>query len=347
MRSTQKWLVACAVLAVVSAACGDDKPKAKQQPTTSRPVGSTTAAPTSSAAPNGTTGILTGLPADPAAATRPALTVKVENTRAARPQTGLEFADIIYEEVVEGGITRLAVIYQSRVPDVVGPVRSVRKTDQAIVRPLQGIFVYSGGAPYAEQSIATAPVVRFDESKAGNAMFRDRKRKAPHNLFMRGADAYAKAPDAKGPPPPLFTYTAFPSIAGDAATHVVVGFRGDYAVVWDWDQAAKRWQRSIFGRKDLSATGVQLGATNVVIQQVRYVGGVRSGPKQGFGAEAQLTGSGKGWVLTNGRAIPATWKRASGSDPGEWVDASGATITLAPGTTWIELPEPSYPISIR
>ncbi len=346
MRTAQKLVVACVLLAVASAACGDDKPKA-QQSTTSRPGGSTTAAPTSTTATPGPTAILTGLAADAAAATRPAVTVKVENTRAARPQTGLEFADIIYEEVVEGGITRLAAIYQSRVPDVVGPVRSVRKTDQAIVRPLQGIFVYSGGAPYAEQSIATAPVIRLNESKAGNAMFRDRNRRAPHNLYMRGADVYAKAPDAKGPPPSLFTYSAVPSVAGVAASHVVVGFRGDYAVVWDWDPAAQRWQRSIFGRKDMSAAGVQLGATNVVIQQVNYVGGVRSGPKQGFGAEAQLTGTGKGWVLTNGRAIAATWKRASPSEPGEWVDADGVTIALAPGTTWVELPEPSYPISIR
>ena len=271
----------------------------------------------------------------------------MENTRSARPQTGLEFADVVYEEVVEGGITRLAVVYQSQVPAVVGPVRSVRKTDQAIVRPLQGIFVYSGGAPYAEQSIATAPVVRFNESKAGRAMFRDRSRKAPHNLYLRGADIYTKATQATGPPQALFNYATPSTTAGMPAIHAVVGFRGDYAVVWDWDAAARRWQRSIFGRPDVSTTGVRLGATNVVIQQVRYVGGVTSGPKQGFGAEAQLVGTGSGWVLTNGRVIAATWKRTAGTDAGEWADAAGTPLTLAPGTTWIELPERSYSIDIR
>src|SRR5580692_13129395 len=118
---------------------------------------------------------LTGLP-DPggAALTRSALTVKIENTPEALPQWGIAQADVVYEEIVNGGITRLAAIFNSHAPTKVGPVRSVRPTDTQVVWPIGGIFAYSGGAPYAIDSISTVPGLKLiDESSAGTAMFRD------------------------------------------------------------------------------------------------------------------------------------------------------------------------------
>ncbi len=106
---------------------------------------------------------LTGLP-DPTAVTkrRSALTIKIDNTPEAHPQIGVNEADVVYEEIVEGGITRLAAIFNSNLPTVVGPVRSVRRTDRQIVYPIGGIFAFSGGAQYAVSSIETAPVKLFD-----------------------------------------------------------------------------------------------------------------------------------------------------------------------------------------
>ena len=97
---------------------------------------------------------LTGLP-DPTAVTkrRSALTIKMDNTPQAHPQYGVNRADVVYEEIVNGGITRLAAIFNSHAPIKVGPVRSVRPTDTQVVWPLGGIFAYSGGAPYAVASI--------------------------------------------------------------------------------------------------------------------------------------------------------------------------------------------------
>ena len=131
---------------------------------------------------------LTGLP-DPAgqALTRPALTVKVENTPEALPQWGIDRADVVYEEIVNGGITRLAAIFNSQAPPKVGPVRSVRPTDTQIVWPLGGIFAYSGGAPYAVQSISTAPVKLIDETNAGAAMYRDPRSRHPTTSSRRPA----------------------------------------------------------------------------------------------------------------------------------------------------------------
>src|ERR1039458_5015739 len=138
----------------------------------------TTSVPTTSTTVKaGPVAPLTGLP-DPSRLTkhRAALTIKIDNTPEAMPQYGIEDADVVYEEIVEGGITRLAAIFNTRLPTVVGPVRSVRRTDREIVFPIGGIFAFSGGAEYAVRSIETAPVKLYNESNSGPAMFRGSKR---------------------------------------------------------------------------------------------------------------------------------------------------------------------------
>ncbi len=337
---------AAATLAVMAAACGGGSKHATTSTTAKK--GSKHSRVTTTTAPKPQFAPLTGLPeAFGAAAKRPALTVKIDNFQASHPQVGIDQADVVYEEVVECSITRLAAIFQSHVPPVIGPVRSVRRTDQALVRPIGGIFVFSGGAPYALQSIATAPVVRFEETAAGSAMYRDSSRPAPHNLFLRGPDIYAKAPDAKGPPPPLFTYRAPKTapVGGTPVAHVVVGFANGYATTWDWDAASGTWLRSIFGGPDHVANGQRIGAANVVVESVDYIN--RMGGACGdVGGQANLSGTGDLTVLTGGRAIHGHW---SGSDPNKPVvllDTTGRRIPLAPGTTWVELPKRDMVITL-
>src|SRR5580658_9745648 len=132
-----------------------------------------TTSTTTTTAPSYPIAPLTGLP-DPggAALKRSALTIKIENTPEALPQWGITEADVVYEEIVNGGITRLAAIFNSHAPTKIGPVRSVRPTDTQVVWPIGGIFAFSGGAPYAIDSIETAPVKLIDEDAAGTAMFR-------------------------------------------------------------------------------------------------------------------------------------------------------------------------------
>ncbi len=284
---------------------------------------------------------LTGLP-DPggAAGRRCAVTVKVDNTPAALPHRGIDQADVIYEEVVEGGITRLAVVFNSHAPDEVGPVRSVRRTDQSIVWPLRGVFAYSGGAPYAIASIATAPVTRIDETHAGSAMFRDPTRAAPHNLYARVDQLYKRCADPA--PPPLFTYRprGRPA-AGTPATSVLVGFHFGYAVSWTWDAGSGTWQRSLFGAPETVASGRRVSAANVVVMFVNYAGGVGA-----FGAEATLTGRGYALVFTGGREIKGTWSRPGKTRGAQLFDAAGRPIYLTPGATWVELPDVSYAVTV-
>jgi hypothetical protein len=293
---------------------------------------------------------LTGLPDKSGAwIERPAVTVKINNTDAAK-QYGVDQADVVYEEVVEGGYTRLAAIFNSHAPDRVGPVRSVRRTDQSIVWPIGGIFAYSGGAQYAIDSINTAPVTQLDESRAGSMMFRAvgteyhdpiAYTEAPMNLWAR-VDQMYKVAAKPVPPPALFSYRkAGVKPAGAPVKFFVVHFAGRFGITWAWDAKSGRWLRSKFGGPDIDAEGVQLAPKNVVVMFVNYAGGAGT-----EGAEAVLTGSGDAWVFTGGREIKGHWSRPDKAKPAKLTDASGNEIRLTPGQTWVDLPDVSYPVTV-
>lgn len=288
---------------------------------------------------------LTGVP-DPSGASfkRPAVTVKINNTSAAK-QYGVDQADVVYEEVVEAGITRLAAVFNSHAPDRVGPVRSVRRTDQSIVWPIGGIFAYSGGAQYAIDSINTAPVKQLDETRAGSLMFRDPvgTQYEPFNLWAR-VDQMFKAGGTPVPPPSLFVYRKPHAAAGGTvASSFIVGFQGSpsFAVTWNWDARTATWLRSKFGGPDIDANGVRLAPKNVVVMFVQYIGG--AGVE---GSEAELTGSGRLLVFTRGREITGTWSRPNKNKPAKLTNAAGAEIRLTPGQTWVELPDASYTVTV-
>ncbi|HQU00269.1 MAG TPA: DUF3048 domain-containing protein [Acidimicrobiales bacterium] len=290
---------------------------------------------------------LTGLP-DPSGLSlkRPALTVKIENTPEALPQWGVESADVVYEEIVNGGITRLAAVFNSHAPAKIGPVRSVRPTDTQVVWPLGGIFAFSGGAAYALNSIATVPGLdRVDESSAGTAMFRDPTRVAPHNLYAVGPKLFTFA-GTPIPPPALFQYRSLHGITqgtrASAVSQFVVPFPSIYPVTWTWNPTSASWDRTLFGQPDLTGTGVRESPKNVIVMFVNYVNGIGT-----MSSYANLQGSGTADVFTNGEEVTGTWSR--GSSPGDVVayrDAKGQPILLTPGQTWVELLNTGTTLSI-
>jgi hypothetical protein len=212
------------------------------------------------------------------------------------------------------------------------------------------VFVYSGGAQYAIDSINTAPVTQLDETRAGALMYRaegtqyqesNSYRIAPYNLWAR-VDQIYKATNAKPiPPPPLFTYR--PAKAKPGGTPVksfVVGFSAGYETTWDWDARTGTWLRSKLGGPDIDAGNVRIAPKNVVVMFVQYTGGAGA-----FGAEAELTGFGNALVFTGGKEIKGTWSRADKLKPAKFVTANGAVMKLTPGQTWVELPDASYPVT--
>jgi len=328
-------------LAVSGVAFADSSTTTTTTTTTTVPSASTTTTTTTTVPPV-PVAPLTGLP-DPQHVTgdRSALTIKIDNTPEAFPQYGIQDADVIYEEIVEGGITRLAAIFNSRTPSVVGPVRSVRRTDREIVFPIGGIFAFSGGAEYAVRSIETAPVKLYDQFNAGDTMFRDPRRSVPHNLFANAA-LLMKKDGVPRPPPALFTYRASGvSAVGPRVKSFVVGFEGGYAVTYDWNTSTRSWDRSLFGAPDVTANGARLSPKNVIVMYVNYVGGVGV-----IDSYAQLIGSGPVEVFTDGRLERGTWRRQNLYHRAVYLNAAGKTIGLTPGQTFVELLDVAESVSV-
>lgn len=333
---------AALVMVLILAACGGGKKKEAATTTTAPPETTTTAPPQGLLPPGASP--LTGAPADPAKMARTLLIVKIDNAPKARPQAGLNQADVVVEEAVEGGVTRFMTLYHSMDADLVGPVRSARTTDILIATPLnRPLFSYSGANADFEKLIASAPLVNIGYSKASGDYSRLRGRPAPYDLFSTTPKLFARAAQASAPPPPLFGYR-FPGQAsvGDPAGGVRMEYRGKIvtAVQWAWDAGHGLWLRSQDGGPHMDAAGFQVTANNVVVQFVTYHD---TGYRDQSGAvvpEADLVGEGDVWVLSDGKVVKGRWKRTAAGEVTQYVDAAGAPIRLTPGRTWVELPIP-------
>lgn len=272
---------------------------------------------------------LTGLP-DPTGGSRSraALTVKVGNNPDGRPQSGLDSADIVFEEIAEGGITRFAAVFNSTVPDQVGPVRSVRGMDPDVVRPLFGIFAYSGGTSGNVEAIQSVEgLLTVDETDAGNAMTRSDDRSSPDNLYVVSEAMFGRG-GAPKPPVPFFSYLADKEeFVGERITSFTVGFAGEYAPTYTWDEADGTWKRSYGGDPFVSSDGVQIAPENVVVQFIEY---------PDF-SEGITVGEGDAWVFSDGQLIRGRWSRPDAARAPTFSDLSGSPIKLTPGQSWVEL----------
>jgi Protein of unknown function (DUF3048) N-terminal domain/Protein of unknown function (DUF3048) C-terminal domain len=285
---------------------------------------------------------LTGqtLAGDRQAPDRPVLAVKVENTPDAQPLAGLENADVVYEEVVEGGITRFVVLYHCDDVNRVGPVRSIRTTDPKILAPFSEhpLLGFSGGSKGVQAIVEDSGVTMLDEQNATKAFTRDDGREIPHNLFVSAKKLYAKgssvAPDEPAPASPFRFDEEVPTPSKKARSATVV-FSGLATAEWRWQQG--HWVRYLEGAPMLLEGGSPISADNVVIQVVKVTESEFTDVAGYHSPEVDLTGKGKAWVLRDGRLIVGRWERA---DEGEFTvfrSKSGEEISLAPGTTFVEL----------
>lgn len=297
---------------------------------------------------------LTGLPAlDPAIAGRPLLAVKIDNAPEARPQAGLERADVVVEELVEGGLVRFMAIFQSQDADRVGPVRSVRPVDGVFLTPIHGYFAYSGGNLIEKALIKQAPVtlVGFDELPAAYSRRRDRK--SPHNLYTSTQGIYSRAPAASGAPAPLFLYRAAGSPLAGAGVVPVAKVDVDMGNLtkaeWTWDAATSVFRRSTNGTPHTFEGGGQLGFTNVVIEFVNYQNRP-NGETDSVGnpvPEANIVGTGDAWILSGGGIVRGRWNRADNVNVTTYTDATGAPIKLGAGNTWVMLAPTGVPTAVQ
>ena len=326
--------VAAVVLSLLGAACGGGK-KDEASSTTSTAPPPTVAA---NAYP------LTGLPLDPAAPPRAVLIVKIDNAPKARPQAGINEADVVVEEGVEGGVTRFATLFHSKDAVSVGPVRSARSTDLLFAQQLgRSLFAYSGANTVFAALIRKAPLADVGVDRFPAIYKRQPGRPSPYNLFSETPALYASAADDKTPPAPLFNYRAAgeapPAAGSEPAPRVQAVWKLNITttVVYGWDEASQTFRRSTDGAPHLDAGGVQVAPENVVFQVVGYR---NTGLVDRSGAavpEAELIGEGEAWVLTAGRLIKGQWSRPSEAQTTTYTLPSGEPIRLTPGRTWLEL----------
>jgi hypothetical protein len=263
------------------------------------------------------------------------LAVKIDNIVYARPQTGLNHADIVYVLPVEGGLSRFLAVFSSSYPPVAGPVRSAREDDLQLLRQFgRPAFAYSGATPQLLPHIQrTARVVDLYGGTT-SGYYRDDSRIAPHNLYANTRQLLAQARHASrardigfrfGPPPPGGKATRSASVSYPAAS-----FR------FTWSAAKGRWLVSMDGAPAVTASGARLSAATVVIQHTT----VRTSRFLEYGSRppyAESTGSGTALVLRDGKAWTTNWSRPAANGGTTFTTASGQPMTFAPGQVWVVL----------
>lgn len=271
--------------------------------------------------------------------TRPAVAVKVENSPQARPQAGLEEADIVFEEVVEGGITRFMAIYHCGNTDKVGPVRSARFDDAKIAKPFTRLLAFSGSNDIVDEELKDQGIVLVDEISSGPALYRIPPGVLDvHNLFGNVGDL-RNLPAAEEVEPPSFALT-FGDVQPEAkdAKKVKLNFTNSITIEYKWADGA--WQRFEDGEPFLAASGGQIAVPNVLVQEVEVnnsesIFDIAGNPSP----DIKMEGSGRAWLFRDGKVIEGTWTAAKPKkdQPPLFIATSGEPMVFAEGTTWFEL----------
>lgn len=288
---------------------------------------------------------------------RPALAIKIDNAGLARPQSGLEHADIVYEELAEGGITRFLAVFHSSDAARVGPVRSARLVDADILEEYGKVLLgYSGANPLVLKKISsTAALVDLRHGKYGDAYKRVKGRPGPHDLFTSTDELWALS-DVKSVPRTGLQFgpvaSAQPQTPASPQTQTSPGpatqspppgssvsfaFAGSVPTRYSYDPSIAAYLRFHGEKPHNSETNGQLHATNVVVIKVKTRNGEIRDAAGNFSPEISVAGTGEGVLLTKGVATPIKWARSSLSDNMTLMTSDGKPVTLAPGSTWIHL----------
>ncbi|MFE3946831.1 DUF3048 domain-containing protein [Streptomyces sp. NPDC059118] len=264
------------------------------------------------------------------------LAVKIDNVGPARPQTGLDKADIIYVEQVEAGLSRMMAVYSSALPPVVGPVRSARETDLELLRQFdRPTLAFSGAQAKLLPAIAEAPLDPLPPEKDPGAYFRADDRAAPHNLFLRPG----RTPHA----------TTGVNAAEDIGLRFAAAVPGGRAVAdrtvrypaarftFTWSAERGRWLVSMDGTPALTAGGARLDAADVVVQNVTVRPSLYRDRWGSTSPYTETVGSGSAVVLRDGKEYDVRWSRPSADSSTSFTTADGERMTFAPGQVWIVL----------
>jgi len=278
------------------------------------------------------------------------LAVMVENSPAARPQSGLNDACVVYEAITEGGITRFLAIYHHGTPETIGPVRSARPHFIHFAREFDAAYAHCGQSQEALEMLVTTPrILNLDQMKFGKAFWRERSRRAPHNLYtsVQRLQAVVKKQRWGGAPSELPVFTSDRLLKqGEPANDIKINFNGSvrYSLNFTYDAERKGYLRYMDGKLHADReTGKPVVAKNIIIQRAEAMQFPDS-KYQTF--DVVVIGSGMGTFISNRRQIPLQWQKQWSGGITEYTDSSGKALPFQPGQTWIEVLPPEGIVNI-
>jgi hypothetical protein len=261
----------------------------------------------------------------------PVLVAKMDNTGSSAPQVGLSRADMVVEELVEGGLTRLAAFYYSDIPSNVGPIRSMRASDIDIVSPVHASIVTSGAAPKTIALIRQAQIPFYGEGT--NGMYRSTQRSAPYNLFVHLNTVAGTAAKAKAATPPNYfsfgTEKDFPK--GQKATHINAQFSGGHTTEWQYTNG------SYHNLNSNAPAGDQFPASNLLVLRVREGNAGYLDPAGNPVPRTLFTGKGAALLFHDGKVVRATWHKGNAPTSKVTLTTKKGQLKVPAGHTWIEL----------
>lgn len=315
------------------------------------PIPSPTPVPTPTPVP----APLTGRLVPPAIAARHPIAVMIDDLGAARPQSGLASASVVWQAPAEGGIPRYMAIFQDNMPEEVGPVRSSRYYYIAWAAEWRAIYIHSGGSPQALATLRAKGrgqlVYNGDEFRYSGTFYRLKTRSSPHNLYTTGPKlrALGKHLGAKDQ-----AYTTVWQFAPDAPLEsrpyggtIMVTYPRNL-IRYSYDRTTNTYLRSVTGEKKQTdaADKIRIAPKNVVVMRMSF-GPLNDGHAGAPRLEAKVVGSGTAWISTNGRTIKGTWKKTALTKPTKFYDSKGVEVTLTVGQTFVQVIPVSYAISFK
>lgn len=277
---------------------------------------------------------------DPALLERRVLAVKIDNHRNARPQTGILEADAVFEILVEGGLTRFMTVFHSADAADLGPIRSGRPSDAALVRPLEAVLTISGGQPWIRSGINAIGVQYLGETRP--AMYRFGARSGPHNLYG-ATPALREAADERGyandpPPTSLWNFGEAPS--GEPAETITFRFSDTTTTQWTW--SGSQYERSIDGGEsnwvtlDGETERISVDLLLAIVGD-QYVASPPGGQSGSSVPATSTIGTGPFYLFQNGEVVAGTWEREDASTPFTLTTEDGAELLIPAGKPWISV----------
>ncbi len=360
LRSSLRLFGVLAALAIIASACSSSdntaEPATTLAPVTTIAKVAETSTTSTTVAPTTTTttvpqvevsDAINGLPADEALIDRRVVAVKIDNHPKARPQSGLEVADVVYEILVEGGVTRFIALFHQSDLDYVGPNRSGRPTDAAVLKAIDPVFQISGAQSWVQKVLKAEGIrVLYDN---GVTTYRVSHRSAPQNLYTNTFAIRDRA-DTKGwddeNPGNLFAFGE-PTPGVEIATRVTIEFSDAPPARWEFD--GEKYLRSNGDKphewvnRD-GERGRVAFETIVVLKARKYIAADPAG--KGSSVPAMDTvGKGEAFVFTGGVVVKGTWERGSKSDPFYLSTPAGDEIVLPPSRLWISIVPDTRPVT--